>query len=388
LEEPLNYDDFEEEINNINEKFDLNNENLERKKKNKSSQSIKGTSEQIKNLAFNMDQLLQANMMQQKMESIENIRQILSNLIYFSFSQEDVMAQLSGIDPNDPTLNLLKRTQKKLKDQSVVVKDSLYALANRTPRITSLVNNELLKIELNLIKTQNTLDDGLIPSSRVSQQFVLTSVNNLALLLNEALRALEKQMASGMPGDQSCENPGQKAGGKSMGDMQQSSEQMKMLLEKMIEEMKKGNSQNMSQMLGESLMQHEMMQQMLREIMNDGSVGSDAREQLKNIDKMLEETRQEIMNKSISNRTLLRQNQIMTRLLEAEKSEIERDIDNKRESETADEDFYSNPVKYFEYNKKTENGLENLEQNIFKLNNFYNKKYKKYLNSIDGQGTR
>jgi uncharacterized protein with von Willebrand factor type A (vWA) domain len=153
----------------------------------------------------------------------------------------------------------------------------------------------------------------------------------------------------------------------------------------MIEQMKNGNSQNMSKQLGESLMQHEMMQQLLREIMDNGSVGSDSRSALQNIDKMLDQTRKELINKSISEKTLIRQNQILTRLLEAEKAEMERDFDEKRESQTANDEFYSNPVKYFEYNKKSDSGIENLEQNVFRLNDFYNKKYKKYFNSINGQ---
>ncbi|MBN1820795.1 MAG: hypothetical protein JXR31_14280 [Prolixibacteraceae bacterium] len=387
LEEPLEFDDFEPEFDYIKESFELNKENLEKKRRSKSSQSIKETSEQINNLAFNMDQLLQSLMMKQKFENIENLRQILSNLIYFSFSEEDVMAQLTGIDLEDPLLNSLKRKQKNLEDQSVVIKDSLRALANRAPEISNMISKELLLIQIHLLKAQDNLEEGLLPASQVSQQFILTSVNNLALMLNEALDILEKQMANSMPGNQSCENPGNNPGNKNMSQMQQSAESIKQQLQKLIEEMKNGNGQNMSRMLGETLMQHEMMQNKLRDLMNNGSVGSSAREMLKNIDKMLEESRQEIINKSVSEKTLIRQNQIMTRLLEAEKAEMERDIDNKRESETADEDFYSNPVKYFEYNRKTENSLENMEQNIFKLNSFYNKKYKKYLNSMNEQGT-
>jgi hypothetical protein len=332
-----------------------------------------------------MDQMLKSNKMKQNMENLENLRQILSNLIHFSFSQEGVMAQLKGIDQSDPYLNFLKREQKNLRDQSAVISDSLYALAKRVPEITNMVNQELLTMDIYLLKTGNDLDEGLVPNARVNQQLVMTAVNNLALMLNDAIEQLEEQAAGNMEGDQQCENPGNKPGGKNLDMLQQSSESIKQQLLKMIEQMKSGNTQNMSQQMGESLMQHEMMQQLLRDIMDNGSVGSESRSVLQNIDKMLDETRKELINKSISEKTLIRQNQIMTRLLEAEKAEIERDFDEKRESQTADDEFYSNPVKYFEYNQKEGSELENLEYNIFKLNDFYNKKYKKYLNTIDGR---
>jgi len=388
LKNPLIYDDFDHEFNDINENFDINKENLEKKRKNKVSQSIRSTAEKMQNLAFSMDQLLQSNMMKQHMENIEDIRQLLSNLIWFSFSQEEVMMQLSGMDVNDPVLNSLKRNQKNLRDQSSVIKDSLYALANRTPQISGMISKELLEMDMNLNKTEEQLSEGSIPATRVSQQFVLTSANNLALFLYDALRRMEEQMANCSSGCQNCEKPGQKPGGENLDLLRESSEGMKEQLQRMIEEMKKGNSQKRSKMLGESLMQHEMMQKMLREIMNNGSLGSDARETLKNVDQLLEETRLELINKSISQKTMIRQNQIMTRLLEAEKAEIERDFDEKRESKTADQEFYSNPVKYFEFNKQKKNRLENLEKNLFKLNNFYNKKYRKYIDLMDEQGVR
>jgi len=387
LKEPLNYDDFDNEFNNLNNLYEENKDNLNNKRRKKSSQSINKTSEEIKSLAFSMDQLLQSNTMEQNMENIDDIRQILSNLIYFSFKQEEILGQLSGIDINDPSLNSIKRNQKNLKDESIVIKDSLYTLANRTPHITSVVNVELLNMEIYLEKSLQELEEGRIPNSRQSQQFIITSVNNLALLLNEALDRLEQMMASNMNGSQNCERPGsgQKKGGNNLNMLKQSSESIRQQLQKMIEEMKKGDSQNMSQMLGQSLMQHEMMQNMLREMINNGNVGSQAGNQLQNIDRLLEETRKELINRSISEKTLMRQNMIRTRLLEAERAEMERDYDNKRESQTADEEFYSNPVKYFEYNKTTGFGTEQFEQSIYKLNNFFNRKYKKYIDIIDGQ---
>jgi hypothetical protein len=125
-----------------------------------------------------------------------------------------------------------------------------------------------------------------------------------------------------------------------------------------------------------------MMQQLLRDIMNNGSVGSGTREQLKQIDQLLEQNRREIMNKNINTQTIARQNLITTRLLEAEKAELEREFENKRESQSADE-FYSNPMKYFEYNIIENYTLEFLNKRSHKLNNFYNSKYKQYLNNLE-----
>ena len=285
----------------------------------------------------------------------------------------------SEIQTIDPSLNELNRIQKKIKDQSRIVKDSLYALAKRTPQINSMVNNELLTMELSLDKAIDEMREGLYPNARVSQQYVMTATNNLALMLNEALENLEQQMANAQPGDQESDSPGQ--GKQGMNLLKEQSEGIKEQLQKMIDQMKNGNSQNMNQQLGQSLIQHEMMQQMLREMMNSGGVGSETKKSLQQIDDILEQNRRQLMNKNVNSQMISRQNLITTRLLEAEKAEMERDFEEKRESKTA-EDFYSNPVQFFEYQDIKNSSLEYLNRNSHKLNNFYNNKYKQYMNNI------
>ncbi len=380
LKKPMNFDDFDEEFEDVDKSFEESKSELNKKNKKKSEESIKKSSEKLQNMAFGMQQMLDMNTKEQNMENIANLKQILSNLIFLSFGQENVLSELNGIADKDPALFQLNKDQKRIFEQSKIVKDSLYTLAMRTPQITSMINNELLAIEINLKKANEEMQEALFPNARVSQQFIVTSFNNLALMLNEALENMEEQMANGQSGDQECEKPGQGKPGMDM--LKQSSESIKQQLQKMIEQMKNGNSQNMSQQMGQSLMQHEMMQQMLRDMMNNGSVGSDAKKQLQQIDNMLEQNRKELMNKSINAQTIARQNQITTRLLEAEKAELERDFEDKRESETADE-FYSNPIKFFEYKEKENFSIEYLNKNSHKLHNFYNIKYKQYLKNIE-----
>ena len=383
LKKPINFDDFDEEFNDVDKSFEESKSDLNKKSKKKSGESIRKTSEKMRNMAFGMQQMLDSNSKEENMENIENLKQILSNLIFLSFSQEKVLAGLNGIADKDPALNQLNKDQKRILEQSQIVKDSLYTLAMRTPQITSMVNNELLSMEIYLKRANEEMQEALYPNARVSQQFVVTSFNNLALMLNEALENLENQMANSQPGDQECEKPGGK-GKPGMNMLKQASESIKQQLQQMIDQMKNGNPQNMGKEMGESLMQHEMMQQMLRDMMNNGSVGSDARQQLQQIDNMLEQNRKELMNKSINAQTIARQNQITTRLLQAEKAEMERDFDDKRESKTADE-FYSNPIKFFEYMNNDNYSIEYLNKNSNKLHNFYNNKYKQYLKNIENK---
>jgi hypothetical protein len=380
LEKPLNFDDFDEEFEDIEESMKKSGEELQNKSRRKSGNHFKETAGKMKNTAFAMQQMLNSNTTEQNMENLQNLRQILSNLVYLSFQQEEVIEGLSQSDSNDPLLKEYNLQQRRIKNQSQIVKDSLYALAKRSVQINSMINNELIQMQFNLDKALDEMGEGLFSQAMSSQQFVMTATNNLALLLNEALENLEEQMAEGEPGDQNCERPAQGKSGLNL--LKQQSENLKQQLEQMIEQMKNGGGEQMNQKMGQALMQHELMQQMLRDIMNNGTVGSDARDALQKIDDMLDYNRKLLMNKQINAQMIARQNDITTRLLEAENAELEREYEDERESNTAEE-FYSDPVLFFENEKENYSILEYLNRNTHRLNHFYNRKYKQYLNNME-----
>jgi len=138
----------------------------------------------------------------------------------------------------------------------------------------------------------------------------------------------------------------------------------------------------LSKSIGQTLAQQEIMQQMIRDMLNGGSVGSKAKDQLKAIDQLLEQSRKDLINKKINNELINRQNLILSKLLDAEKSETERDFEDKRESKTAIEMKKSNPESYFEYKSKLKNEDEFIKRTNNKLKSFYDQKYNNFLNSI------
>jgi hypothetical protein len=379
LDKPINFDEFKNEFNEIKENIRNSLQELQQNNRRNSSKSMQDTSEKLKNMAFSMQQMLNMSTMQQNMENIQNLKQILKNLLVLSFDQEDVLRGVSTTSGSDPMVIRLTRKQRDLMTQSEVIKDSLYALARRAPQIGNVVNNELMSMSINLNRSSELMNEGLNSQALTNQQLVITATNNLALMLSEVLQQMEDMMNNPQDGEGDAQG-GQ--GGKQMGMMKEQSENLRQQLQQMIDQMKNGN-QPMSREMSESLMMHEMMQQMLREMMNSGTMGESARKQLQDIDRLLEQNRRDLMNKNVNPAMVRRQNEIMSRLLEAERSEMERDQDNKRESNTADEQFYSNPAQFFDFEPEKNITIENLQRNNLKLNNFYQNKFKNYVDKFN-----
>jgi hypothetical protein len=238
---------------------------------------------------------------------------------------------------------------------------------------------------MNLIESVKKMDGGDNAQASVNQRMVITSANNLILFLSDLIERMEEKSDDGNASDENCNNGNNS---KKMGGLKKSAGNLKDQLQQMIDKLKRGQeNNNMSREMSETLMQHEMMQKMLRDLINGGGIGSDAKKQLQQVDQLLEQNRKEIMNKMINPNMINRHNMIMSKLLEAENSENERDLDNKRESNTADDQFYSNPAKYFEDTRNKNTTIENLQKSQLKLTNFYRDKQRKYLEKSFSNGS-
>ena len=380
LDKPLNLFGFDNEFSNISDNYKRVISDAENKNKRKTSSGIESNIKDMNQLVFAMDQMLKNNKQKQNSTNVEDLKQILKNLILLSFNQERVLNKLTSIDFNNPLVNDLKLIQKNIIGQVVFIKDSLYALSKRTPEISSVINKEMLALETNANFSFDNLEGSNIGGSRMYQQYGITAANNLSLFLSEALENIKNQQKSSGDGD--CDKPGGKGAKPGMKSLKDSQSSIKDQLQKMIDQMKTGDLGKLSKSIGQTLAQQEIMQQMIRDMLNGGSVGSKAKDQLKAIDQLLEQSRKDLINKKINNELINRQNLILSKLLDAEKSETERDFEDKRESKTAIEMKKSNPESYFEYKSKLKNEDEFIKRTNNKLKSFYDQKYNNFLNSI------
>ena len=93
----------------------------------------------------------------------------------------------------------------------------------------------------------------------------------------------------------------------------------------------------------------------------------------------MEETETDLVNKIISKETIDRQQMILTRLLESDKADQQRELDNKRESTEAKNAKISNPNANFQYNKIKLREDEMLKTSLPTMTQFYKNKVNEYF---------
>jgi len=399
LENPNNFNRDINKENSINQEQKNSSEALKDGKSGKAKKSQNSAAQQMQELADKMKEKQMEDEMEQMGEDVETIRALLKNLIKISFKQETLLNKTQTTTVRDPKYKDVINEQNQIKDDLKIVEDSLLALSKRQIRVQPIINKEISDINNNLEKVLNDLlamntiayINTLQNQNAISrQQYIMTSVNNLALLLNESMENMKKEMNSmkkkSGKGNSSCSKPGSgKNSQKSMKSMRQLQEE----LNKQIEQMKKGNkpegqkssqSKTMSEQLARMAAQQEairrQMQQYIDELKKSGEKPSNSLNDLMN---QMEKTETELVNKVISQETLNRQKEILTRLLEHEKAEQKREQEERHESNEAKDKKYSNPNSFFQYNRLKANEQEMLKTVQPAFNNYYKTKVNEYF---------
>jgi hypothetical protein len=365
LSRPNQFDDtsdLQQDISN-----DLNNALNEMQKGDPGS-----SGEQQKNASGKMDQLnkslkaMQAMMQQQNLaEDIRTLREILDNLIKSSFSQEELMEDIKVINVRDPKYVNLIQQQRKISNDLEMIKDSLTALAKRQIQIESYVTREIASINMNIDEAIDQLVNRRKHTGISRQQFVMTHINNLALLLNESMENMQNQMQMQMSGDGGDPQTGMPAPG--FQDLRQMQEQMN----QMLEELREGHqpmpgesgepAMSMSEQLARMAAEQEKIRNRLNELTREMRGDGENTTELEQLMREMERTELDIVTDNITRLTQMRQQRILTRLLEHEKAEMEREQEERRVGETANFYDLSNPKDFFEYNRRKNRTLDMLQ---------------------------
>jgi hypothetical protein len=372
-------------------------EELQQKKGSKASKSQKSASSKMQQMKDKMQQQLEASEGESLEEDVSKIREILENLLQLSFDQEKLMKQLQKTNPANPLYTGITAEQKRLKDNAVAIEDSLFALSKRVAQLESFINREISKINNELDKSVEYLAERQVGQAAARQQTAMTSINNLALMLSEVSDQMQKQLAQQQQqqkqGNGSCKKPGNNKkpgqGKPSMSTMRQLQQQLNEQMQQMKEGMgkpgqgKEGKqgSEQLARMAAQQEALRNQLQKMMNEMIKEGDGGNAGN--LRNILNKMEQTETEIVNKKLSLETMKRQQEILTRLLEAEKAERERELDTKRESNENKADYRRNILEFNQYNKLMNQEAELLKTLPPSLKPFYKNLVKEYFNTTN-----
>jgi len=383
LDRPNSFQSPEKDMQSVEQQQQKSLEKLSKNQQQQAAEMQQKTAADLQKIADKMEEERQQSAeMENNLNSAE-LRRLLQNLLQSSFDQEKLMLNLRKIAIGDPLYNGQVQQQKQIKDNMKTIADSLSSLSKKVPQIESTVLEEMQQINFNLDKSLENLAERRKSEAGRNQQFTMTSINNLALMLNEALDQLEKNKKNSKKG-------GKGKGKGSMQQLQQMQEQlnknMQQAKEKMQKEGNKGSvpGGTMSEEFARMAQQQQMIREALQKInQEDNKDGKGSMGNLNQVVKEMKQTETDLLNKRIEDETIRRQQRLVTKLLDADKATREQDEDKKRESKAGKDLPPSYQQQLQEFKKKQVSEQELLQKLPPSLNYYYKNKITDYFKLLN-----
>ena len=404
-QDKLTEEEIKKEQNEASDQLEKKEENTQKGLEQESQinhqnakQNQKKAAQKMKKMSSEMKNAMMSGGAEQLSEDAEMLRQILDNLVLFSFEQENLMNTFRNIDINNNKYSSFLRNQSGLREHFEHIDDSLFALSLRQPKISEQVNKQITDIFFNIDKTLTQLSENQIYQGVSSQQYTITATNSLASFLSDILDNMEAQMNMA---------PGQGNGSQEMQlpDIIMSQEELNKQMEKGLNEGEgedsEGNKKPENQgnkkgeQSGEGDQENENIngelyeiyqrQQQLRQALQDKLGKEEEQGEGQDILKKMEEIELDLINKGFTNQTLEKMTNLQYQLLKLDKATFMQGQENKRQSESNFKQYNNTLNTDVQKAKKYFNTIEILNRQALPLQQTYKIKVQKYFQKDNDQ---
>jgi hypothetical protein len=282
--------------------------------------------QQLQQMSQQMQQMQQGMSGQQQQINLAGVQGALEATLRLSERQESLRGTVRELSADSPTLRDYAQEQEQLKSGLLAVSDSLQSLAKDIPQMKRTVQKESGEALRAMNSATEALSERNAARASGTQKASMTHLNELALLLADLLKQMNNAQGGG-GGGQSMQQMLQQMK-KMSGEQQKLNRQIQQFLNDM-----QGNRLSMDQQkrLQQMARQQEQIRKQLDELGRGSGMRDDLLGDLDRIAEQMEETIRELQQGRQNQRTVERQQQILTRMLNAQRSLRKQGKDDRRE---------------------------------------------------------
>lgn len=397
LKKPLDIGIDKEQEKSIDEDLNKATNELQKDKKTNAKPKQKSASKKMKQMSQKIEQSMESGEMEQLEEDVVILRQILDNLLAFSFSQEDLMLKFRSINVGSPAFNKKLKTQQDLKLQFKHIDDSLFAMSLRNPKIAENITKEISNVQYNIDKSLETLADAQISKGVSHQQYTVSSANKLADFLSQILNNMQMSL-SNQGGGKPKPDQGE---GMQLPDIIKKQEGLGEKMKEGIkreqkpgegkegEKEKKGKKSDAEGQNAEdgqegegnakAIMEIYKEQKQLREALQNELERQGLEGNKPNVLEQMKQIEKQLLNKGFKNETLQRILNIKQELLKLNTALQQQGQENKRQSETSKKEFSNQSLPLPPALMDYLNSIEILNRQSLPLRSNFNQKVQEYF---------
>ncbi len=358
-------------------------QNLQQGQIPQAQQSQSQIAQNMNQMKSQMQALKQSIQQQSQLQAFTDMMRITDNLITLSKQQENLKKQTEKLDPSSSEFNRNAKQQSDIKRNLDKIMQQMSALSQKTFAITPEMGKALGDARQDMNNSINGLQNRNGNQAAMTQGNAMESLNQAADLVKSSM---EKMMKGGGQGGMMS----------LMQQLQQMSGQQMSLnnLTQMLQQAMSGNLTMQQQAELQRLAQQQdvirkSLQQLNKEAMQSGE-SKKIPADLNDIAKKMEEVVKNLSSHQLDDQTVQKQEHILSRLLDAQKSVNERDYQNERESKSGQDIVRESPA---QLNLSSDKGKNKIKDELNKsVREGYTKDYenliKKYYEALQKESSK
>lgn len=287
--------------------------------------------EELEQLSRQLQQMRAGMQGQQMQVNVAALRRALDDVLALSRDQEALRVEVQRLSGENPRLRESAQAQSRLQDGLHTVTDTLRSLARQVPQMGRDIQAFAGESALEMGNAVEAMTERVPARAAGHQKAAMTQLNELALLLADLMDQMQNGQSggSGMSMEQMMQQ---------LQDMAGQQQELNRQIQQMLNDMA-GNrlSQDAAERMRQMAEQQRRLRDELRELSRDRSLRNRTLGDLERIADQMLDTIEELQQMRPSARTAQRQQQILTRLLEATQSLQERGRERRRESRSGED---------------------------------------------------
>lgn len=363
-------EDFEKQENQkLSEQASDEIKQNQKQKAQKNQQQLSQNMQQIKS---SLQQIQEQMQQKNQMQTFTDMMRILDNLIMLSKQQEELKNRLQNLDQSSSQLEQNIQKQNEIKKNLAKLLDQMSALSQKTFAITPEMGKALGSANQKMNQSMQSLQNRNGSMATLSQ-------SDAMMHLNEAANLMKSSLESMMQG-------GSGSGGGMMSLMQQlqkmSGQQMDLNnLTQMLQQMQQGqlNPKQQSE-LKRLAQQQQLIQKSLEQLNKEAKESGESKKipaDLENIINQMKEVVTDMNTEKLDDKLIQKQEKILSKLLDAQRSINERDFEKERKSQSGQNVVRTNPA---ELNLSSQKRNDKLNDELNKaVKEGYNKDYEELI---------
>ncbi len=362
---------------------ELSEEAMKNLMQNQKQMAQKNQSQMAKNMK-QMNQMMkdlqQAMMQMNQMQTFTDMMKILDNLLTLSKKQEELKKESQNLNPNSSKFNENAQQQNNLSWSLDNILSQMSELSQKTfvitPEMGKAMGDAKRKMQESIQAMQNR-----------NGNMAMNNQGEAMKSLNEAATMMKGSMESMMQG-------GGQSGMMSLMQQLQKMSGMQMSLNNLTQMLQQGMQGKLSPQQQAELQrlaqQQQMIQKSLEQLQNEAKQTGQSKKMpanLENILKQMQEVVSDMQTERLNDELVQKQERILSRLLDAQRSINERDYEKERESFTGENKNRKSPA---ELNLSSEQGKDLIRDELNKAGREgYSKDYeyliRKYFETLQGE---